>query len=172
MFNFTWDPRLGSVLPPCETLSTLSGIVISVAAHPAVNMRLKDFIIPHAAILRQAAACPGPLPPLIYLLGPPHPPRDDPSFVNSNDRRTNHRMRIFNDAIASVVLNETNKWSAVDQQELLDPFDFFPLRTDKAHFLETDGLEAVLDEVMGKLQLCGSHEMWVAEPVVPPPHQD
>lgn len=46
-------------------------------------------------------------------------------------------------------------WAAVDQFALTIPHAMEPLGTDSAHYLASDAIDAVVDEVIGKSGVCG-----------------
>jgi len=89
---------------------------------------------------------------LIYLTQPAEPPRQDEYVRNINDHRTNIRQQHWAELASAVALE--NGWSVVDQFALTQPYVWEPLNTDMAHFLATDAMDPIVDEVIDKAGLC------------------
>jgi hypothetical protein len=69
-----------------------------------------------------------------------------------NDRRTNIRTRYWRDL--SQKLAKELGWMFVDQQELTLPHALEPRDMDMAHYMATDAIDPIVDEVLGKTGLC------------------
>jgi hypothetical protein len=160
--NFTWDPKLTTV-PTCEDVETWDGIAISVGHHPATDVSVAQW---EGVLdgLDQISNCPN-VPRLVFVTPPPQPPRTDTWAQKMHDRRTCSRLKRFGQ-IAQERALATSTFSVVNQYDLLEPFIFHPLQVDGAHFIETDGLEAVIDETIGKLGICGMNEILLPEPSI------
>lgn len=68
------------------------------------------------------------------------------------DHRTNVRLGYWAQEAQKLALEAG--WKVVDQYALTMPHVIDPMLTDKAHYLMTDAMEAILDEVIGKAELC------------------
>ena len=87
---------------------------------------------------------------LIYISPPAAAPREDPWVQQARDRRTNIRLTHWTSI--SLEMARAYGWRTVDQYALTNAFgrdvkDFI-------HFIETDGLDPVLDDVIAKMGIC------------------
>jgi len=87
---------------------------------------------------------------LVYISPPAVVPREDHFVQEVKDRRTNIRITHW----VAIGLELANKygWSSVDQFHLTAPF--VRESKDDAHFIETDALDPLLDDVIAKLGIC------------------
>ena len=83
---------------------------------------------------------------------PAQPPRQDQYPRKANDHRTNVRLQHFSEVGAQLALD--HGWSVVDQFSLTMPHVFESLLIDSAHYLMTDAIDPIVDEVIGKAGLC------------------
>ena len=88
----------------------------------------------------------------ILLYGPAAIPRQDEWVIKYKDHRTNIRLQYWRDA--SLKMAKELGWDMVDQFELTLPHSVEPLAVDEAHYLANDGLDPIVDEVLGKTGLC------------------
>lgn len=106
------------------------------------------------SLLDRFNACPGVPERRIYLTSPAWPARKDWWVYNFNDQRTNTRLRHWG-ALARPLAEERG-WRVVDQFALSAPHIWELLFLDKAHFLGTDALDPIVDEVVAKAGICAS----------------
>lgn len=83
---------------------------------------------------------------------PAAPPRTDEYVRSHADRRTNVRLQHWEKLGTELALDAG--WSVVDQFELTLPHNLEPLHTDMAHYLATDAMDPIVDEVIGKIGIC------------------
>lgn len=69
-----------------------------------------------------------------------------------NDRRTNIRIRYWRD-LSQKLATELG-WMFVDLQELTLPHSLELRHMDMAHYMATDAIDPIVDEVLGKSGLC------------------
>lgn len=91
-------------------------------------------------------------PTLVYLTGPAVIPRSDHWPREVDDRRTSSRARLWRDLTLKMAQEEG--WRFVDQYDITRSFDWDVLDLDLAHFLATDALDPLLDDVLGKTGIC------------------
>lgn len=108
-------------------------------------------VLDHITSLASTCASPSGRPRrLLYITPPAVAPREDEFVRELKDRRTN--LRISHWARIGLDLAAARGWRTVDQ---FAPTSGFVRDTkDDAHFLETDGLDPVLDDVIAKLGIC------------------
>jgi len=166
--SFLWDPKGQDFLDwnkdPCGGLVKDSDIlIVSIAAHYAVKSATAYFISQLNKILTGFAACPyhpsphnenGPKAQrkLIFLYAPAVIPRWDEWVSRFDDHRTNIRTRYWRDL--SQTLAKELGWMFVDQYELTLPHALEPRHMDMAHYMATDAIDPIIDEVLGKTGLC------------------
>ncbi|KIO33629.1 hypothetical protein M407DRAFT_231788 [Tulasnella calospora MUT 4182] len=159
-FKFLWDPRGVTLAKPaaCEEMIDADVVVVSVAAHLAASHQFSttQYTQTLQSIFSTTSGCP--LPPgssnrtLVYMTAPAAPPRTDEYVRKFADRRTNVRLQHWADLGTKVALNAG--WSVVDQFNLTLPQNLEPLHTDMAHYLATDAMDPIVDEVIGKIGIC------------------
>jgi hypothetical protein len=103
-----------------------------------------------ASMLDTVASCPSIPRKLINLPAPAAVPSQAEYFRNMNDRRTNVRLRYFRDLGFSLALDRG--WDVVDFFELTMPLVWET--RDGVHYLMTDAIDPLLDEIIGKAALC------------------
>lgn len=93
-----------------------------------------------------------PLPILTYMSPPAQPARNDPYTIKFADRRTNGKIRYW----ASLIGAEATKlgWRYVDAFEKSIAFMEDAWTVDYAHYLFTDALDPILDELILKMEIC------------------
>jgi hypothetical protein len=98
---------------------------------------------------------------LIYLPAPAPPPRTDRWPRDVGDRRTSARGRVWRDLTLELTRREEGEegkdagWAFVDQYDLTRSFDWEVLELDMGHYLATDALDPLVDDVLGKMGICG-----------------
>lgn len=90
----------------------------------------------------------------IFVTLPAGPQRQDEWARGFKDHRTNVRSAFQADAGIKIAQGLVG-WSTVDQFALTIPFSMEPLSVDMAHYLVSDALDPILDEVIGKSGVCG-----------------
>ncbi|KAG9012166.1 hypothetical protein FRB90_006815 [Tulasnella sp. 427] len=164
-FTFLWDPRGKLLNAPttCDEMIQDSDIVlVSVAAHLAASRQVatSEYISTLGSILSTISKCPLPTHVterrLVYMTAPAAVPRTDEYVRKYADRRTNVRLQHWRDLGVDIALKAG--WSVVDQFELTLPHNLEPLHTDMAHYLATDAIDPIVDEVIGKLGICDGDE--------------
>ncbi|KIO19788.1 hypothetical protein M407DRAFT_246055, partial [Tulasnella calospora MUT 4182] len=83
---------------------------------------------------------------------PAAPPRTDEYVRKFADKRTNVRLQHWADLATEMAINAG--WSVVDQFDLTLPHNLEPLLTDMAHYLATDAMDPIVDEVIAKIGIC------------------
>lgn len=148
---------------PCEDFADYDALVVSVGSHHAGNAPTAEFLKELRFFERLTAEC-NLRAKLVFATPPPQPPRVDEHVRDHNDHRTISRLTYWGQLAADRA--RAAGWRVVDLMALLRPFMFDPLATDLAHFLDTDGLEAVMDELLGEMELCGAEEVDAPGPFV------
>lgn len=166
--TYVWDSKGQEFLDwsndPCGgPVEDSDVLVVSIAAHYAVESTTAYFMSQLNRILTGFSACPyhpssldqnvpNPQRKLIFLFAPAVVPRWDEWPAQFNDHRTNIRMQYWRDL--SRKLAKEMGWMFVDQYELTLPHNFEPRHNDMAHYLATDAIDPIIDEVLGKSGLC------------------
>jgi hypothetical protein len=166
-FTFIWDPNGSLYLAglTCATIQTLSSLVVSIGSHSAARGETPETFADLIRFIPELDRCPGPLPSLIYISPPPGPPRTDEWAQEWRDKRTHGRLQYYCKVVRDHIFASTH-WKLVDAQMLLQPYIFHPLYSDFAHYLGSDGQEAVLDDMIAKMGICGESEVDVPGPVI------
>ncbi|KAG8976795.1 hypothetical protein FRC05_003145 [Tulasnella sp. 425] len=160
-FNFLWDPRGITLAKPAaceEMVGDADVVVVSVAAHLAASHQIStsQYTQTLQSIFSTLSSCPHPPDlskrTLVYMTAPAAPPRTDEYVRKYADRRTNVRLQHWRDLGTDVALKAG--WSVVDQFDLTLPHNLEPLHTDMAHYLSTDAMDPIVDEVIGKIGIC------------------
>ncbi|KIO24458.1 hypothetical protein M407DRAFT_244458 [Tulasnella calospora MUT 4182] len=86
------------------------------------------------------------------MTAPATPPRTDEFVQKYADKRTNVRLQHWVGLATELALHAG--WSLVDQFDLTLPHNLEPLHTDLAHYLATDAMDPIVDEVIGKIGIC------------------
>jgi hypothetical protein len=161
--QFWWDPKgdnegIVSCTPGPDDvpISEYDVLIVSVAAH-VMGHDTTTFYRKHLeSILQTFNSCEGGGPKIkIYVPAPAMPNRVDKWPREYGDVRTNQKIRKW-DAVAREVVqaNKAQGWRYVDHTTLTAPFAWDVLNLDSAHFLGTDALDPVLDDVLVKMELC------------------
>lgn len=107
-----------------------------------------------AHLLTALAPCPAPHGQRrVFLPSPGIPPRADDFVRTFADRRTNARAARWRDL--ALPLAGAHGWRTVDHYALTLPHAHEVMALDSAHYLGTDAIDAVLDDVLAKSGLCG-----------------
>ncbi|KAG8951340.1 hypothetical protein FRC00_007305 [Tulasnella sp. 408] len=165
-FKFLWDPRGTALSKPAaceEMIANADVVVVSVGAHLAASNKIStsQYNETLQSIFSIISGCP--LPPglskrtLVYMTAPAAPPRTDEYVRKYSDRRTNVRLQHWAELGTEVALKAG--WSVVDQFDLTLPHNLEPLHTDLAHYLATDAMDPIVDEVVGKIAICGEDDI-------------
>lgn len=160
-FKFLWDPRGMTLSKPTgceEVIADADVVVVSVAAHLTASHQIStsQYTETLQSIFSTISGCP--LPPslskrtLVYMTAPAAPPRTDEYVRKYADRRTNVRLQHWAELGTEVALKAG--WGVVDQFDLTLPHNLEPLHTDMAHYLATDAMDPIVDEVIGKTGIC------------------
>lgn len=94
-----------------------------------------------------------PLPTLTYMSPPAQPPRSDAAFKRFNDKRTNPQLHYWGSLVGQEAMRRG--WNFVNQYELTMGFAEDALAIDGTHYLMTDSVEPILDELVSKMGICG-----------------
>ncbi|KAL8279632.1 hypothetical protein RQP46_007945 [Phenoliferia psychrophenolica] len=160
--EFLWDPFLTSTVD-CEAMKHLTSVVVSTGAHQACWACERT---PTSALAEQLetlfagwsndwAKClaPGATPPkLIYMNSPAF---EYPASHYRLDCRTGPRMQHWN-GVAGRLARESG-WSVVDTFAHSRPFAVDTLLLDGVHYLKTDAIDPMADEIIEKLGICGNN---------------
>lgn len=162
--TFLWDPRGYEYFPDkiCTELESrwpVDSVIVSMGAHHSGEQTTAKFIADLTTVLTSIQSClasnvSASLTPshLVYLTQPAQPPRQDQWIRIFTDHRTNVRQKYWGELAGGVAL--ANGWSVVDQFALTAPHIWEPLYIDMAHYLSTDAMDPILDEVIDKAGLC------------------
>ncbi|KAG8909000.1 hypothetical protein FRB99_000103 [Tulasnella sp. 403] len=157
-FDFLWDPRGESVIPvTCKELKEAKTdiVILSMGAHFAVDSTTAEFTQNLTRIFTTFTACEFSPPPsnIIFVTSPAQPPRQDEFVRKYSDHRTNVRLQHWSEISTKMALDMG--FSVVDQFALTMPHVWEPMGLDFAHYLSTDAIDPIVDEVIGKAGLCG-----------------
>lgn len=148
-----WDPYGDNLKKSgCEVLDGLNALIVAIGAHHATHLDIEALFL-DLDMIYKLQDC-GKQTRLVFITSPPTVPRTDEWPESYKDRRSGARMREFGALSKSMIERKYSKWFVVHQLELLTPFLFDPLFGDLAHYVATDGLDAVLDEVTAKAGIC------------------
>ena len=86
------------------------------------------------------------------MTSPAQPPRQGKYVRENNDHRTNVRLQHWRDL--SLQLTQSHGWSTIDMFELTMPHHMEPMYSDMAHYLMTDAMDPIVDEMIGKTEVC------------------
>ncbi|KZW02626.1 hypothetical protein EXIGLDRAFT_829154 [Exidia glandulosa HHB12029] len=155
--DFRWDPFGDGLLSSqCDEIAGFDIIGFEIGHHlhrfntSEYTEHLKT-VIDHITSL--ASTCPSPSGrprQLLYITPPAVAPREDAFVRELKDRRTN--LRISHWARIGLDLAAGRGWKTVDQYAYTT--GFVRDTKDDAHFIETDGLDPVLDDIIAKLGIC------------------
>jgi len=137
----------------------VDSLIISMGAHHSGGETMTKFIAELTTVLTSVWSCltssnvSANLPShFVYLTQPAQPPRQDEWIRMFSDHRTNTRQKHWGELAGAIAL--ANGWSVVDQFALTVPHIWESLNIDMAHFLSTDAMDPILDEVIDKGGLC------------------
>ncbi|KAG8903882.1 hypothetical protein FRB99_002618 [Tulasnella sp. 403] len=151
--TFAWDPRGATIHPRnCSILEGVDVLVTSVGAHWATNESTKKYLDVMQGILQTVENCPSTPSKLIFLTAPAQPPRQDHYVRENNDHRTNVRLQYWAEHTTDLAL--AAGWNVVDQFAYSQHMAIEPMYLDFAHYLSTDALDPIVDEIIGKSGLC------------------
>ncbi|GAA5847371.1 hypothetical protein JCM9279_000260 [Rhodotorula babjevae] len=151
---FKWDSYFDQELD-CDYLDQFDSITLSTGSHPAcfkcppmsqwtkhVEKRLHEL----ANLLR---TCPTGKPrSLLLFTMPTFPPE-----IGRNDCRTGPRMHRWNEELRRMV-QEQGEWQVVDVERYSRPVQDDMRLFDGTHFLRTDAIDPVVDEIIARLGFC------------------
>ncbi|KAH7104542.1 hypothetical protein BKA62DRAFT_692573 [Auriculariales sp. MPI-PUGE-AT-0066] len=155
--DFQWDPSgEGLLVLDCAEIQAFDVLVFSVGHHLHRYTTAQYFEFIGGAfehVTKLSAEChpsSGRSRQLVYVTPPAVVPREDHFVQDLKDRRTN--VRITHWANIGMNLARKHGWRTVDQFHYTAAF--VRDSKDDAHFLETDALDAVLDDFIAKLGVC------------------
>ncbi|KAJ7583783.1 hypothetical protein C8J56DRAFT_1054311 [Mycena floridula] len=160
--QFLWDPRgyhsVNNHEETCRKIGNADVIVTSLGAHWA-NSNMSDYLKKIPMTLKAVMNCPfhptadAPNRSYIFVTLPAGPQRQDEWARGYNDHRTNIRSA-YQSEVGIKMARELPGWSTVNQFALTIPFSLESLYVDMSHYLVTDALDPILDEVIGKSGVC------------------
>lgn len=154
--SFTWDPVVGFLNTEftCDSLAKYDALLVSTGSHQAGGQSTRDFEA-SLSFIDKLASCHAETR-LILALPPPQPPRIDDYVKQAKDHRTDTRLTHWGSIIRHRA-RAARRWMVLDQMAILEAYSFDPLKTDSAHYLEVDGLEAAIDIMLLQSDLCTSN---------------
>ncbi|KAL8278462.1 hypothetical protein RQP46_009152 [Phenoliferia psychrophenolica] len=159
--EFLWDPLLENTLD-CEFVRDYAAIVISTGAHQAFRLcdstpataYIKHLTDIFSTWPRLAAKClpPDAPPPIfIYMNTPSY---WYPTNLHRYDCRTQPRLGYWNQLAGK--LAREHGWNLIDAFALTKPFAVDTRLLDGTHYMKTDAIDPVADELIEKLGICGT----------------
>ncbi|EJD55095.1 hypothetical protein AURDEDRAFT_109564 [Auricularia subglabra TFB-10046 SS5] len=155
--DFRWDPfGDGLLTSDCDEIEDFDIIGFSIGHH-LHRFNTQEYtehittVLDHiTSIASSCSTKSGRARQLLYITPPAVAPREDEFVRELKDRRTN--LRIAHWARIGLDLAAARGWRTVDQFAYTRAF--VRDTKDDAHFIETDGLDPVLDDIVAKLGIC------------------
>ncbi|KAM0753234.1 hypothetical protein T439DRAFT_193249 [Meredithblackwellia eburnea MCA 4105] len=158
--EFTWDPFIRSMVT-CEYISRFSSVIVSTGSHqacwecvdfPTVTLQHQLFTI-FTTWPQAFAQCRPGLPPTKFIY------MNSPAFAYPGshyrlDCRTGPRLEYWNNK--ANYLARAAGWAVVDTFMHSRPFAIDTYMLDGVHYLKTDAIDPMADEVIEKLGICGN----------------
>ncbi|KAL1744212.1 hypothetical protein HDZ31DRAFT_39231 [Schizophyllum fasciatum] len=153
--NFVWDPLLSSAAPSCVELTTLlEGVDVFVVSAGAHWRSTAKFLSDLSHFFETMSDCPLAPPPKhrIFLTTPAVAPRQDEYVRMHKEKRTSTRQDYL--AMRSRELARMYGWKVVDQFALTEPHTVELMSLDRAHYVATDAIDPIVDELLQKAGVC------------------
>ncbi|KAK4704066.1 hypothetical protein P7C70_g2151, partial [Phenoliferia sp. Uapishka_3] len=157
---YNWDPYIDNKID-CSRVNDTSAVVLSSGswqAGAAPEIYSTSVFTSHMSLIFESwpqsfAKCRplgSPPPTLIYLTSPAFAYPQVPFL--KGDRRTGPRLEYWNDVAKRLALE--NGWSVVDAFAHSRSFATDTVKLDGVHYLKTDAIDPIADEVIQKLGIC------------------
>ncbi|KAL1715257.1 hypothetical protein EV715DRAFT_275970 [Schizophyllum commune] len=153
--NFVWDPQINHAAPSCAELTSLleevDVFVVSAGAHWRSTAK---FLADLTHFFKTVTDCQLEAPPaqMIFLTTPAVAPRQDEYVQMHKDKRTSTRQGYL--ARRSAELARQYGWKVVDQFALTEAHTVELMALDRAHFVATDAIDPIVDELIQKAGVC------------------
>lgn len=152
---FKWDPVLKDATASCAAFVTLlDGIdvfAVSVGAHFQSTSKFITYLTTLLNMIDECDFSSKP-PRLIFMTTPAMAPRRDEHPRKFNDKRTSTRQGFLSAVSASLV--RAHGWAVIDQFALTEAHTLELMAMDKAHYLATDAIDPIVDELIEKTEVC------------------
>ncbi|KAI5475957.1 hypothetical protein MNV49_000564 [Pseudohyphozyma bogoriensis] len=157
--EYSWDPHLEAP-HSCDLMQHFDTVVISTGAHQAgfrsSTFTTKTLVKRLEALFeswpRLSAQCGRKTPTKFIYLNTPaywYPPKH-----HGLEGRTGPRLEHWNEKLTK--LARVYDWAVIDVFSLTKPFAVDTIQADGIHYLKTDAIDPIGDELIGKMGICGT----------------
>lgn len=136
----------------CQDLEGLDAFGLSLGHHHAGQASTAEYLQNLTTVFTNFASCPFQPKRKVFFAPPAQPPRQDNWIKTYKDHRTNIRLHYWSDLSTKLALEFG--WSVVNQYSLTIHHHEEILSIDNAHYLASDAMDPIVDEVIEKMGIC------------------